>query len=775
MTGAWLRGEVDRLRDPWAAGAVPWLLGGGLMTGIFVPEIRLLGIVAGAVLVAGWLRVLPRGGDALDGAAAVALAMLAVGAAFSTQPRVSVEFAIYGVALVALLALLRRRFADAASRDRLLAVGGRIGVGVAVAVAALWLWEALGWTLDAGPGSVPPLQLDYSDDWFRNLNVLPIYLALLFPAVVHLWSVRGERWLAGAGIAAAGIVTLLSASRAAWIGIAAGALVFAALLGARRLPRPSRATAGWLVAGGVLALAALVLSGIARAVVEGASDFATVDTRLAIWRAALGAWTDHPIIGSGLGTIPAQLLAHGLAAADSGPAPHAHSMPIQLLAEAGIVGAAAIALVAAALVREARRNGAGVPRAVRAAAAAALVAFAVGGLADNHTALGAIATLVVACAALLAPCAAGEPGMPRASRNAWLSGATTVLAAMALATVVTWAGAAIAWGRAQALVLEGRALAAASPLELAAALDPQLPLYTRELGKLRLAAGDGAAARDLLAAAAARNPDDPNAWRTIGVLDLVDGRPAAALPALERSLRLDASQIGSHLLVAIALDRAGRPDEADAVFAAAVLRQPGLLLSDGWSAIGIPPQRLATLAERAWRDGLAAEPRPAERLASLALSLLDADRLEVALAGGVPAADAWRAALAAELGDTATARALLAASASDARNAAGYWSNAVLVDELAADETSLARDLRLAKLLREDRSRLAAEPGLADPVTRDGNDFWMYARATSWITVGVGLRLPTALQGNWLRIHAPDRIELPAAREPRVAPAASAR
>ena len=757
------------LRDPWAIGAVYFLLAGGLMAGIFVPELRLAGVAMGIAVVALWTRqVLHRTADAVDLAAALVLAILAVGAWTSTQPRTSVEFVAWAIVLVALLAILRRHLADAAARDRLLSVTGWTAIGFAGVVAAVWAWQALGWVRAGGPGGVPPLQLDYPDDWFRNMNVLPVYLVLMAPGVIHLWLVRQVRWPVAAGVAGLAAITLLSASRAAWLGLGLGALVFVAFAGLDAVSRlRRRALAPVPLALGALLLAGLIVAGIASGALAAAGDLATLSSRFTIWRAAFETWTAHPIAGSGLGTITSELLEHGLASIGSGPAPHAHNILLQLLAEAGIAGTLALAGLTTTIAVRAWRSPSSVPRPVRAAALGALVTFGVDGLADNHTALGGIAVLVVGNAALLATATPGQPVAGRFARP------VRVVSAVALgvvgAAVLVWGAGAVAWGRSQALLLEGEHQASARVLEFAHALDPGLALYGRELGKVRRLQGRANEADVLLRRAAELNPADPNTWRTMGTLALADGRLAEAVDPLRRSLALDATQLNTHLLLGMVLDRLGLASQADERYVVAILLQPRLLLSDGWNGIGVPPERLEALAAAAWETGIGDPKSSATRLVELAVVRGDADGLAALLAEHrVSDAASWRAVLAAEAGDLDRAEDLLAGSVNDGRTSVDYWANAALVHELAGLGVATARDYRLASLLREGRAPATSEPGFAYPVTRDANDFWMYARSTAWLTIDVGLRLPDPQRGGWLRLHDPSRIELPSARAARL-------
>jgi O-antigen ligase/tetratricopeptide (TPR) repeat protein len=770
VTRAWRLGvaEATRLADPWAAAAVYVLLAGGLMAGTFVPELRLLTGATGVVVLVDFIRGLGRRHDALDLAAALALLLVAVGTLFSTQPRPSAEILWFALVVVATFIRLRRLFADAGRRDRLLAVAGRIGMGVAVVVAALWIWESVDWVRAAGPGTIPPAGLDYSDDWLRNINVIPIYLVLLAPALVYCWAIRGERLLALVGLSAMTIVTVLSASRTAWLGIAVGIVVFAATGISWRRVRLSRRRAiglGWVITAAVLLS---IASGLAASLLEGVGDFATVRSRTVIWEAAMATWRAHPLTGAGLGTITGDLLAGGLAVPGSGPAPHAHSMPIQLLAEAGLIGAAAwlaiIVTVAWQLVRRravavavlGRRNGL-----VRGAALGALVAFLVDGLGDNHTALSAIDLLAVANVALLLP--ADTEDASRGGR--WVAGRNLLggLLALVAAGMLAWGLAAVAWGRAQDAVQRGDTASAAGALQLAVDLDPGMALYQRELGKLDEADGDAREAQALLEGSARANPDDPNTPRTLGVLAMRNRDHDRAIAYLAASVRLDGTDPDARILLGMALDAVGRSTEADAEYATAILLVPQVALSDGWSAIGVAPDRLERATERALAMASAspvdAWPGP-QRVPLLAVLGRRTELRQLLGTSPVEAGRAWLALAEASAGNADEARRLLDASISEGRRSFVYWGVRAQVMALLGDAPEEARAYRLGAMLRESVGPPAGEPPLAAPIMRDANDFWMYQRSTAWFTDSGGPLLPSAARGAWLVVHAPERIEL---------------
>jgi O-antigen ligase len=773
--------EAARFTDPWCLAAAYFLLLGGLMAGIFVPELRLLGIVLGAAVVADLVRHLHQRHDAVDLAAAAALLLFAVGNLASTDARYSLEVLLFGVALLALFVRLRRRFAEPAARDRLLTVAGRVAIGVAVGVALLWIWESVGWWLEGGPG-LPPVGLDYSDDWFRNLNLLPVYLALSWPAVAHCLTRRAERWLGFAALGAMLVVTALSAARAAWIGIAAGAVAFGLLQLARHRGgwRLRGRAVRWLVVAGTALVAVAVATGILPALLDGVTDLATLRVRTDIWDAALAGWRENPLAGSGLGTITGELLRGGLAAEGRAPAPHAHSVPVQLLAEAGLLGVLAAVLGLSAVAwRAVKHRGSDLaPDAtIRFAAVAAIVAYAVDGLADNHSAIAAVDVLALANLALLAPAhpAGTGVGAPAAREGIGVARPFTVARVVLgvallvlLGQAIVWSTGVVAWGRAQAAMAGGGWAEADAQLALAASLDPGFALYARELGKLRAALGDMKAGRRLIERAVRTNPADPNGHRAIGVLALVVGDHDAAIEPLRRAAELDATRLESFLLVGVAFDRAGLPEEADDAYATAIAQAPALLLSDGWAAIGMDADRLMRLVEPALERSASGQAAThlATRRAELLLIIGDRDGLERLLeTGSVPAPDSWRAVAEAEAGDLPAALRLLERSRADGRRAVEYWTNAAFAQTLAGRQGDAERSHRLARMLRETAPPPTSIPRLLPPIEHDANDFWMYGRTTSVLSWDAGLPLPSPHRGAWLRLHDPGAIEVPQLRQ----------
>jgi tetratricopeptide (TPR) repeat protein len=240
--------------------------------------------------------------------------------------------------------------------------------------------------------------------------------------------------------------TLLTLSRGAWLGMAAGqiaALVLAWRAGAvRAIPARAR----WIAAAAVpAALAGVTIAAVLwwgnvfreRLAESLASGGVGGRARLEIWRTAIGAWSTRPLLGHGPDTFSLLFPRYQTAAywryEWSGLPLHAHSIYFQTLATRGALGvAAAIGCLAAlaAAARSAWRAGEDARRLV-AALAAALCALGVSG---GFGSIGMGGTLwgmlmVAGVATLTSVPAAGAREGPASLRPLFLGGLIALLAA----------------------------------------------------------------------------------------------------------------------------------------------------------------------------------------------------------------------------------------------------------------------------------------------------------------------------------------------------------
>jgi hypothetical protein len=171
------------------------------------------------------------------------------------------------------------------------------------------------------------------------------------------------------------------------------------------LPLPRRH--GWVAAALVAAMLAVPVAVAANSDTPSSSDprFGSDASRLAsadspryeYWRVALRAFADHPVKGVGAGGFAVEWLRERK---EARPAHDAHSLPIETLAELGLLGAAALALVAGGVAAAGRRVQRADP-VLAAGPAAALVAYAFHASIDWDWEMPALSLVAVALAGLL--------------------------------------------------------------------------------------------------------------------------------------------------------------------------------------------------------------------------------------------------------------------------------------------------------------------------------------------------------------------------------------
>jgi putative inorganic carbon (hco3(-)) transporter len=396
------------------------------------------------------------------------------------------------------------------------------------------------------------------------------------------------------GVAAALGVAALAASlsRGGWIGALAGVVVLAALATPVARRRLLAALALAVIAAGAAAVAApgrpLASAVAARAGSVLAAGNNPYDRRPAIWREAARQLADRPVLGSGIGGYPAVAARPGHLGGPDRPE-HAHSLPLTIAAEQGMLGlvalSAALALGVAAA-REAGRRQAG----IGIAAAAALATVVGQGLVDfplRNPVLGTAGWVLVGLLAgarhhqLDDASTTGERIMTRMRRVGHRAAAATLVAGIA-ATVVGVRAVPMTYEATSVVSFVPRpdSTASADTVQLVGekyAVLATAPRTLRAAGEGR-AAGDATAAldpgtgnlritvsdRDPRAAVAAANAIGSVVVRSAGRDPLVDGElvapAAAAVPAPRRKLLglagLAVSVLGVVLVLVVSRRRA---------------------------------------------------------------------------------------------------------------------------------------------------------------------------------------------------------------------------
>jgi len=210
----------------------------------------------------------------------------------------------------------------------------------------------------------------------HHLTYSGVLLPIFFLSLGMILDQR-PRWLWA--LASAGILLglIFSAARSAWIGLAAGILLFGFLRGRRWF-------VGTALTGALVLAAILVLSPSMRARAVTLADVGD-DPRLRLWQTALRIGADYPVIGAGIGSfgslfptykVPGWYLAHG----------HPHSDPLNILVETGAIGVAAWFGIWTLFFLQTRgRRDSGLPRSPQAASPQELLEPDVGPVRDTDS------------------------------------------------------------------------------------------------------------------------------------------------------------------------------------------------------------------------------------------------------------------------------------------------------------------------------------------------------------------------------------------------------
>ena len=316
-----------------------------------------------------------------------------------------------------------------------------------------------------------------------HANLLGVVSAAAFVAALPL-AVSGHhrRWLLAVAGMLLGAVTMLTLSRAAWLGAATGALVAGTLLGLARLDHRERIKAGpggtrgrrneVLIGVALTATGILVIYGIAGDMLRArfaellAPGGGSGRSRLEIWRMAIACWQARPWLGHGPDTLALvsphyQTPEYWRFEWASVPL-HAHSIYLHTLATRGVLGfmagtAWAVTLLLA--VRHAWRTSTEA-RVLLAALAGALAAI---GVAGAFGALGvAGAAFVVVASAAVASLAQQSAHRERPALSKTPDRRALLFGAVATALALFWSAGDLAASRA-AFIAQGRATLLAGP------------------------------------------------------------------------------------------------------------------------------------------------------------------------------------------------------------------------------------------------------------------------------------------------------------------------
>jgi hypothetical protein len=266
------------------------------------------------------------------------------------------------------------------------------------------------------------------------------------------------------------------------------------------------------------------------------------------WHEAAGAFSARPVAGWGAGSFPT---VHLLYRQDSLSVSQPHNVPLQFLAETGLIGTilgiGAYGLLFAAGVGTARRRPAGSERMLAAALVAGGVAYATHALYDwdwdfPGVTLPALVFLgVLAGARGVAAPATRLHGPGLGLRALALAASTLLLCMFALSAVMPD----LAGSKASAALVaaaspsQARLQSALSTAQLATRLDPVSDEGLKAAATIATHLGRFASARSYLFDAIRRDPNDPGAWEQLADLELQLGNRRGLIRAANRSLALD--------------------------------------------------------------------------------------------------------------------------------------------------------------------------------------------------------------------------------------------
>jgi O-Antigen ligase/Tetratricopeptide repeat len=436
--------------------------------------------------------------------------------------------------------------------------GGLLVLAVGLAVAIVAGGERLRsgiWLLAAALASVPPL-------------VFGLESHALTTAGVSL----GDRELAGAELA-----LVLLASLAVLVAVGGRLLAVESRLriAPDRAPRLRRLAVALVVALVVTGLLAVSVSsrGLGGSVSHAWHTFTSTQStsntnpsrllsadsqnRWVWWKEAAGVFSDRPLGGWGAGSFG---VVHLLYRRDTLTVQQPHSVPLQFLAETGLVGAllaiGGFVLVLVSAAGLPRRLERGPERLLAAALLGGAVAYAVHTLYDWDWDIPAVTLPPLLFLGALAGARrrdASTAGVPRPSataRTLSLGALTLWLSAFALSAALP----SLAAGRAAAALVKASSTSPAalrsarSSAALASDLDPLSDAGLRVEATIALHRGRLERARAYLMQAVARNPTDVEAWAQLGQVYALIGDSGGAERAARRLLALDPRGPWLHVL-----------------------------------------------------------------------------------------------------------------------------------------------------------------------------------------------------------------------------------
>ncbi len=591
-----------------------------------------------AVFRPGW-----RPSSRLAPAIVACLAVFTVSTVTSREPRLSVEMLGYAILLAELYLLLVALLRRPPLRLHL----ERMALVMCVLVCVLYLIQAFQawfvWWDAVGRIAIPPLRPGY-----LGLSLgAPIPLATLV-LLLGTFGLATSQLRGRTGRAAIVVVLILvaatvlvTASRGAWLGTAAGLAVTFAAVAARPEARESalrRLRSRWTAVAVLVGILMLVAGG-RLAALSGRLTLEDPGYRAGFADASLRMFGASPLSGSGPGTWQVLRAANADPTAPDLYIPHAHNLYLQTLAEFGLVGVVAgVVFVGAVglLIARAVRSDHDMRQRVGYAALFGVVLLAVQQVGDLLVNVPALLFAMALPVAWLD--AAAQPRLADLNEN----GRDHVRRPMGLlpmaAAVVTCA---IFLGLARIEAItdsadrgvsaanDGRWAEATIAFGQAVAADPAMSVYQFQLGVSAANVGDLRTAESALATSAAAD-DYTYAWLNLAAVRWQRGDLSGARDALARAERLGLQRTPVAIAAGWLHQQLGDEQAAIEDYATAVAQDPTLADDPFWASSSGPPGGLGAILR-------IVEPRvgPTTRLQiDLVLGRFDRARVEAATLSG---------------------------------------------------------------------------------------------------------------------------------------------
>jgi len=602
---------------------------GATFNGILFPEFHTLTLGLMALVVALWLFTHWRSGwtwyrTSLDSVFLLWGAAFVVSLIANTEVwrRIAIGLWYMGV-YVGIWYMLHDMIANRALRREVI-IDALLVAGLVIVM--LGYFQLQGWLRQiaaTGQFFAPPRPVSV----FGNPNFLSDFLIVLTPLTLsRMIGARGRppRILLGIYVFFQLVLLFLTDSRGAWIGIAAGLVVWSGMAAARN-GRVTRSTiTGWWQKQSVTikgALVAVVIVGLVAAAgvsvifIRSFSDPGrAAGLRTQIYTAAIELFKEKPLTGQGLFTFGRGLVSLPGINPDK-PHSHAHDAPLHIAAELGVLGLAALVVTLFVGYRTIQANwqaSSARERLLLAGAVGAVVAFGVHQLTDIPAMMPAIALT-----GLIALVLAFAPKEPQPVNATWAKiGHPIEMAGLWVVLIVAGFWSSGIYTNYVAVLSDAAKTKdyqhGAEAMNSVIASDPQLSLYYMEQGFLygmAASKGDLEAAKLGIAAYEHFIQLDPGyavVWANLAALRWQVGQQDEAVTDLQRAIGLDSVEWNYQLLLAQFSEAMGKPDAANAAYLEALRLYPDASLYTELSSFveanpsAVDQTKLTVAAETVW-------------------------------------------------------------------------------------------------------------------------------------------------------------------------------